>query len=72
MHSLLKDKGKLVGVLFNHHFEKEGPPFGGTREEYSEYFIDNFNINVYETSYNSIKPRAGREFFINLSRKQFK
>jgi SAM-dependent methyltransferase len=27
-HSLLKENGKLVGLLFNHEFEHEGPPFG--------------------------------------------
>lgn len=69
MHSLLKKNGKLVGLLFNHHFDKEGPPFGGTSDEYLNYFKNNFSIKVFEQSYNSIKPRQGRELFINLVRK---
>lgn len=68
MHSLLKKNGKLVGLLFNHQFDKEGPPFGGTSEEYLNYFKNRFKIKVFEVSYNSIKPREGRELFINLIR----
>jgi hypothetical protein len=68
MHALLKPKGKLVGVLFNTVFEKDGPPFSGTREEYIKYFTPYFNFNKFETCYNSIQPREGKELFINLSR----
>src|ERR1700739_1532646 len=32
--NLLKDRGKIAGLLFNIVFEKEGPPYGGTKEEY--------------------------------------
>ncbi len=65
-YSLLKPGGKLVGVLFNCVFDKAGPPFGGNEKEYKSYFEDLFKINVFETCYNSIKPRAGTELFINL------
>jgi len=61
---LLKPKGKFVGILFNDPLKGEdGPPFGGTQEEYLNYFSPRFNIKVYENAYNSIKPRAGREIF---------
>lgn len=70
MHSLLKPGGKLVGSLLNDMLEgEEGPPYGGTKEEYIKYFEPYFDIRVYEDAYNSIKPRAGRELFINFVKK---
>ena len=68
MHTLLKPGGKLVGVLFNHKFESTEPPFGGSEEEYKSYLIGLFKIKIFENCYNSIKPRAGRELFINLKK----
>jgi hypothetical protein len=69
MHSLLKPKGKLIGLLFNHHFNNSLPPFGGTIEEYQELFNNKLIINKMEVAYNSIKPRRGRELFINCSKR---
>jgi len=68
VHQLLKPNGKLVGVLFNDTLNKDHPPFGGSKTEYTDYFINLFKINVYDTCYNSIKPRAERELFINLEK----
>lgn len=68
MHSLLEPGGKLVGLLFNDFINADKPPFGGSKEEYKMYFESLFKINVYETCHNSIKPRAGRELFINLEK----
>jgi SAM-dependent methyltransferase len=65
---LLNPGGKLAGVLFNCAFETAGPPFGGSMEEYKQYFENIFRINVYEACYNSIKPRAGRELFMILEK----
>ncbi len=65
---LLKPNGKIVGLLFNDALNEDKPPFGGSKEEYVNYFEDLFKANVYETAYNSIKPRAGRELFINLQK----
>ena len=70
IYSLLKENGKLAGLLFNHVFDKEGPPYGGTADEYRTYFDGKFEYRIFETAYNSIKPRAGRELFINLVKKQ--
>jgi len=67
MYSLLKPKGKLVGLLFDAQFEVS-PPFGGTKTEYENYFKNLFKVNVYEKCYNSIKPREGKELFINLEK----
>ena len=33
MFDLLLQKGKLIGLLFNHEFKNNFPPFGGTKEE---------------------------------------
>ena len=63
MNDLLKSKGKLCGLLFNVEFEKEGPPFGGTRAEYLTYFSPYFEIETLEPCYNSIAPRQGNELF---------
>ena len=43
MFDLLKDKGKLGGVLFNRSFEG-GPPFGGNKAAYQSLFAQKFNI----------------------------
>lgn len=66
VHSLLNDKGRLVGLLFNHEFEKAGPPFGGSVKEYKELFSPYFEFKTFEVAYNSIKPRHNREHFINF------
>ncbi|MEO6304149.1 MAG: methyltransferase domain-containing protein [Bacteroidia bacterium] len=68
-YELLKPGGKIVGLLFNDVLNEDKPPFGGTKEEYVNYFADLFIPKVYETAYNSVKPRAGRELFINFIKK---
>jgi methyl halide transferase len=65
-HELLKPGGKLAGVLFDCTFENPGPPFGGSKAEYVNYFKPYFDLKIFEPCYNSIKPRTGRELFINL------
>lgn len=65
---LLKPGGKLMGVVFNHWFEYDGPPYGGTEEEYRQLFLPHFTLKVFETAYNSIKPRRNRELFLLLEK----
>ncbi len=65
---LLKPDGKLVGLLFNHEFQSNNPPFGGSPEEYRKLFRQ-FHFKTFETAYNSIKPRRGREIFFILEKK---
>jgi len=72
MNSLLEENGKLVGLLFDFELTSEGPPFGGCKEEYLNLFIKEFTIKVLEKSYNSIKPRFGREFFFIFEKKMIK
>lgn len=64
MHRLLKPRGKLAGLLFNKVFDKPGPPFGGSMEEYSALFSPLFHIKIMAPCYNSIAPRAGGECFV--------
>lgn len=63
MYELLNTKGKLVGLLFDFELTKDGPPFGGSVEEYFSYFSELFNIITLERAYNSIKPRQDKELF---------
>lgn len=67
---LLKPGGKLAGLLFNTTFEKHGPPFGGSGAEYKDYFEPYFDFIHFETAYNSIPPRHGKELFIELRAKE--
>ena len=64
MNELLNQNGKLVGLLFNRHFE-DGPPFGGRKEEYKKLFIEKFELVNFDTAYNSVKPRSNIELWIN-------
>jgi len=70
MSELLKSAGTLAGLLFDDVMAgKEGPPFGGTGEEYLKYFTPYFKLHIFNRAYNSIPPRAGRELFMVLKKK---
>lgn len=66
---LLKDKGKLIGLLFNIPLNTDSPPFGGNKDEYQTYFEPYFTIEIMETAYNSITQRAGNELFVKFIKK---
>ena len=66
VYHLLNKGGKLLGILFNHPFDFEGPPYGGTEQEYRNLFAQQFEIELISTAYNSIKPRNKRELFLLL------
>lgn len=68
MFELLVTGGRLAGVLFNFPLTEEGPPFGGSEDEYRERFEPYFEINRMEICTSSIPPRAGRELFFELER----
>ncbi|NNF22193.1 MAG: SAM-dependent methyltransferase [Saprospiraceae bacterium] len=63
MNEILSHKGKLVGVLFSSVFPFQGPPFGGTIDEYQKLFAPSFNVS-FEPCYNSIEPRMGNELWM--------
>lgn len=67
MHQLLRDSGKIVGLLFNKVFEIS-PPFGGSKKEYISLFKDAFYFTSMEICKNSIAPRANAELFIELTK----
>ncbi len=69
MYDILNPNGKIAGVLFQFPLTEEGPPFGGSKQEYLERFSSKFKIKTLETAYNSIKPRAENELFIIFEKK---
>ncbi|MFP9114797.1 methyltransferase [Flavobacterium sp. RHBU_3] len=69
MHSLLKPGGILAGLLFNFPLTQEGPPFGGSTDEYNTLFGNLFHIKTLQTAQNSIKPRQDRELFFIFEKK---
>lgn len=69
MYNLLATGGKLAGLLFDFPLTEEGPPFGGSREEYISLFSNLFKITMLHRAYNSIKPRADRELFFIFEKK---
>lgn len=69
MYTLLKPKGKLMGLLFDAPMNENEPPFGGNKEAYRKLFEPFFDFRHFESCYNSIKPREGKELFILLNKK---
>lgn len=63
MASLLHPEGVLAGVLFNVEFEKDGPPFGGSEEEYRKLMHPHLSIVTMKPCLNSIQPRMNSELF---------
>lgn len=66
---LLSDKGKLVGLMFDAKLNEDHPPFGGSKEEYINYFQSNFIIDIMEPCYNSTGNRQGMELFVKMIKK---
>jgi SAM-dependent methyltransferase len=69
MHNLLHADGILEGLLFGVDFEKAGPPFGGTLEEYKLLFSEKFEIIEISLTNESIKPRLGTELAFRFRKK---
>ena len=46
--SILNPRGKLAGLLFDFPLTNEGPPFGGSKEEYINRFAPKFEIKKLE------------------------
>lgn len=66
---LVVPEGRVAGLLFAQPFPQQGPPFGGTAEEYQAVFSPYFHILRMETAAHSIAPRAQRELFFELRKK---
>jgi len=69
VNELLTENGKLVGLLFDFPLAEEGPPFGGSIDEYMSIFYPFFKIKILERSYNSIPDRNGKELFVKFEKK---
>ena len=69
MSGLLRKDGVLCGLLFTQTPNDGGPPFSGSFEEYQKLFAERFTIRKMEPCKNSIKPREGRELWIELVKK---
>ena len=64
---LLNENGRYTGVLFSKTFPFDGPPFGGSIEEYRDLFNEQFNIERLEEWEGSIKPRKGSECILVMA-----
>jgi hypothetical protein len=69
MFNLLSEKGKISGLLFNFPLTEEGPPFGGSIDEYVHLFSKKFTLKTLAPAFNSIKPRANKELFFTFEKK---
>lgn len=69
MHELLVPGGLLIGLLFDREFE-QGPPFGGSTEEYHKLFSEgNLEVLHMEKTALSVEPRMGTEVFFKVRKK---
>lgn len=69
MHEIVNPKGKIAGLLFDFPLTEEGPPYGGSKEEYLSLFSEKFTIKTIERAHNSIKPRQNKELFFIFEKK---
>lgn len=69
MSKIITPNGRLVGLMFGKVIDREGPPFGGLKEDYKSLFSERFDIKVMAACTNSISARMGAELFINMSPK---
>ena len=71
MASLLKPKGKLVGLWFDFPLTEnlKKRPFGGNKELYLSYLNPYLTTTIFTRCYNSIEPRQGSELFGIFKRK---
>jgi cyclopropane fatty-acyl-phospholipid synthase-like methyltransferase len=69
MNDVLHSKGKIAGLLFDFPLTQEGPPYGGSKDEYLALFSEKFTIKTIERAHNSIKPRQNKELFFIFEKK---
>ena len=70
MAQIIRPGGKLAGVWFDFPLSEQGPPFGGSAEEYRKRLSPFFTIQTLERCYNSMPGREGKELFILSERKK--
>jgi len=64
MHQLLAPSGRLVGTWFTHPLTEQGPPFGGSEEEYFALFDPYFQQITISPNEHAAPNRVGKELFI--------
>jgi thiopurine S-methyltransferase len=69
MARIISSGGTLAGLLFDFPLSDDGPPFGGSEEEYRNRFARDFEIKRMERAPLSIAPRAGRELCFEAVRR---
>jgi len=69
VHTLLKENGKITGLLFDAPLNEDKPPFGGSKDKYIELFSPLFDISTIEKTDMSIESRLGRELFFEMKKK---
>lgn len=67
-YELLKDNGRLEGVLFDFKSKRDEPPYSGTKKEYSRLFSKKFEILEIARCLNSEKSRLGKELIIKMKK----
>ncbi len=68
---LLADGGKLCGLFFNFPLDSApaaAPPYGGSEQEYRAYLESHFSTVSFSPCYNSIKPRANKELWLQAQK----
>ncbi len=71
VYDLLRPTGKIIGLLFSSQFSFEGPPYGGTYDEYIGLFDRKFDIHSLSPCKNSIPPRLGNELFFIFRKSRY-
>lgn len=66
MNALLASKGEVVGLLFKLSIDRMGPPFGGSKQLYMDFFESLFYIKIMEDCTNSVGSRMGNELFFKM------
>lgn len=68
-HRLLAAGGRIVGLLWAQPMNTDSPPYGGDEAEYRALFEPMFEIRTMRLAADSIKPRLGRELWVELEKK---
>ncbi len=66
MSDILRDRGRLQGVLFKVPLNEDHPPFGGSIEEYHQLFAGKFIIEYLAESLHSDPGRVGKEALFRM------
>ncbi len=66
MHRLFRPAGTLAALLFASPMNSDRPPYGGSEAIYKSLFRPYFDFLQFKISDQSIPPRLGNEFFLEM------